>query len=791
MGSVDSGLDTIGTQNPADLNPGLRTTSLNGAGAGRDPYSSAAIGAGYSAGDYEGLVGRAGGGLPRSSSSGLDGLGGGADGLSGSATQGYEQLLRRGATSHLDAYTQSLQRPASGLEAYGLGGVGSVSPMDMYSAAALQTSRLYPSGVPPGLDLYTAAAAVQQQLPFEYDVGALLQAQQRAQQVAVIQQAQRLQLMQAQLEEERQRQQRALQQQILLQQRLGEPQQSTAIRQRAALGGGFANAFYGRSTSPLRPNSRQNATSPNHPSMGHPPPAPPGKPRRSNSAESWGGSIPAAGEVSVTGVADAVSRSMSQQGASPGGLCRFYTQGYCTRGSACPFQHVMPSATYGGGMERGGMERDLPGRGDGGREKHEHYAPSYLGDPKISPRGRDRSRPGVGGHNGASGVGAPASHAPPSPSGARRKQGDTGPIPNGYRHPSRDREVDGDRHVVRPGHAGGGSPPHDGMASRQYTSLEELSGQVFATAKDQHGCRFLQRKFDEGGADEVAKVFDEILAHIQELMIDPFGNYLVQKLLEVCSDSQRMEVILRVTANGELVQISQNMHGTRAVQKLIETVSGEEQVGMVVRSLQTGVVTLIKDLNGNHVIQRCLQRLASEDSQFIYDAASVYCVDIATHRHGCCVLQRCIDFASIPQRERLVGNFAEHALVLSQDAFGNYVVQYILDLNLPWATEEVVRRLEGVFPFLSQQKFSSNVVEKCLKLASDEYRARIVEELTKSQKLGQLLQDPYANYVIQSALTVSKGALHAALVDAIRPHIQALRSSPYGKRILARTNLKK
>lgn len=54
---------------------------------------------------------------------------------------------------------------------------------------------------------------------------------------------------------------------------------------------------------------------------------------------------------------------------------------------------------------------------------------------------------------------------------------------------------------------------------------------------------------------------------------------------------------------------------TRAVQKLIETLKSPEQVSMVIASLQPGVVTLIKDLNGNHVVQRCLQRLGTDDSQ--------------------------------------------------------------------------------------------------------------------------------------------------------------------------------
>ncbi len=88
--------------------------------------------------------------------------------------------------------------------------------------------------------------------------------------------------------------------------------------------------------------------------------------------------------------------------------------------------------------------------------------------------------------------------------------------------------------------------------------------------------------------------------------------------------------------------------------------------------------------------------------------------------------------------------------------YRNYVVQYILDLKTAWSSTEVMVRLEGNYAFLSTQKFSSNVVEKCLKLGVEEPRARLVRELMTSPHLGQLLQDQYANYVIQSALSVCK-----------------------------------
>jgi hypothetical protein len=55
-------------------------------------------------------------------------------------------------------------------------------------------------------------------------------------------------------------------------------------------------------------------------------------------------------------------------------------------------------------------------------------------------------------------------------------------------------------------------------------------------------------------------------------------------------------------------------------------------------------------------------------------------------------------------------------LCSSQDAFGNYVVQYVLELGQSEASQAIITQLNSHFAELSMQKFSSNVVERCLKL---------------------------------------------------------------------------
>jgi len=214
-------------------------------------------------------------------------------------------------------------------------------------------------------------------------------------------------------------------------------------------------------------------------------------------------------------------------------------------------------------------------------------------------------------------------------------------------------------------------------------------------------------------------------------------------------------------------------------------------------------VGLIQDLNGNHVIQKCLHKMEPNDNQFIYDAVAQHCVQVSTHRHGCCVMQRCIDHATYQQKLQLVSEIKLAALSLVQDAFGNYVVQYALDLDIPNLATELIMVLQTKLLYLARQKFSSNVVEKCLKVGNSLCVTRVLRELMDEdpnpevlnptpsphpeiiqQNLVELLQDSYGNYVIQTCL--SEGAVKSTkeylrMVNLLNPYVHQLRNAPYIK----------
>ncbi|KAL6525955.1 hypothetical protein OROHE_015479 [Orobanche hederae] len=328
------------------------------------------------------------------------------------------------------------------------------------------------------------------------------------------------------------------------------------------------------------------------------------------------------------------------------------------------------------------------------------------------------------------------------------------------------------------------------MPSRRpiYSSLNDLRGKIFMAAKDQLGCRFLQNKFEEGDREDIHMIFTEVKDHICELMTDQFGNYLIQKFFKVCSEEQMTQLLyLLIKDERKFKEICSDMHGTRAVQKLLEHLTTPEQRSVVIAVLRRITLALIKNNNGQHVIQHCLKYFPNEDNKHILNVVADNCLDVATDKSGCCVLQQCLTHSVGESRDRLIAQITSNALVLSEHPYGNYVVQYILGFKIVQVTSDIMAQLSGNYVSLSMNKYGSNVVEQCLKQSEGDEALPIIEELIHSPNFLRVLQDPYGNYVAQSALMVSKGEAQHTMVRLVLVNYPFLHSHPHGKRVLART----
>lgn len=300
--------------------------------------------------------------------------------------------------------------------------------------------------------------------------------------------------------------------------------------------------------------------------------------------------------------------------------------------------------------------------------------------------------------------------------------------------------------------------------------LSLLTLEIPRLAKDQYGCRFLQKRIDQSNVTNVQTrkanfkiIFTEVRGFLYELIVDPFGNYLVQRLIEYCTEED-LDFILE-SLNKRLFLISINQHGTRALQKVIEKMNNEYQLSFLKKGLTTHIIELIKDLNGNHVIQKILNKYPPEDCQFIYDSIIDNLLVVATHKHGCCVLQKCLNHVNSSQLSAFADAILDYNTFvrLVNDQFGNYVLQYLISINSIEVDCKLFQNLAKVgVSDLCNLKFSSNVIEKLMKncyinestlIAFSDLKFAIID-LILNTDINKLINDPYGNYVAQTLIDV-------------------------------------
>ncbi|EXJ79868.1 hypothetical protein A1O3_08153 [Capronia epimyces CBS 606.96] len=324
--------------------------------------------------------------------------------------------------------------------------------------------------------------------------------------------------------------------------------------------------------------------------------------------------------------------------------------------------------------------------------------------------------------------------------------------------------------------------------------LKDIYNHVVEFSGDQHASRFIQQKLETANSDEKEQIFKEIQPNVLQLMTDVFGNYVIQKLFEHGNQSQKK--VLANQMKGHVLHLSLQMYGCRVVQKAFEHVLTDQQASLVKEldgpNLQ--ILKVVKDQNGNHVVQKAIERIPGDHIQFIVDAHRGQVAKMSTHQYGCRVVQRMLEYCR-PQAKRVIlDELLEYILPLISDSYGNYVVQHIIQNGEPRDRRHVVDIVLQQLLTFSKHKFASNIVEKSIDYADADQRAKILCGLTAPDEQGVtpvlgLMRDQYGNYVLQKVHSQLQGAELLTLEAEMKRNYPVLRRTSYGKQVMAMEKL--
>ena len=334
--------------------------------------------------------------------------------------------------------------------------------------------------------------------------------------------------------------------------------------------------------------------------------------------------------------------------------------------------------------------------------------------------------------------------------------------------------------------------------SNNKEKIKNYNEKLILTIKSQNGSKAIQKKIEEKTTDFTSKLYEQIKYNLLEIINDQYGNYVIQKLVENC-DTKIISSMLKKLSycqnfennflnKNNLYEISINRYGTRALQKMLDNLSSsmtEEDINIIIKFCRGNVYSMIKDINGNHVIQSIIENIQNKDYLSpIYKEMTENIVNILKTKSGsCCVFPIVLNNINDDDLDVMINVIIDNIDKLINDENGNFSIQRIItNLNENDYNNRIFCYIQDKIVKLSVQKFSSNVIETFL-INIPNYKDKIINKIKESNNIIILLSDKYGNYIIQKALSYANIDDFNIMIKYIKNNIKTLKQTSHGKKI--------
>ena len=297
------------------------------------------------------------------------------------------------------------------------------------------------------------------------------------------------------------------------------------------------------------------------------------------------------------------------------------------------------------------------------------------------------------------------------------------------------------------------NPKNNNSATLSLKKLLEMNDQnLFNYIITQKGSREAQNIIKKVNETEVELIISKLKKYFSDITIDKYGNYFSQKLMQICLPSQRIQLLKSI--NGRFVEIANNSFGTHPLQSLIEIINMPEEKKIVLSYILNNETLLALDSKGTHVLQKFISSTKDEERYELNQNLINLISQLIVNPFGVCVLIQLVKHTKDKNITKKLANYITEGGPLSfiQHPYANYAVQSLIcNTDLSYC-EKIIDTIVQNYLSLSMQKFSSNVVENCIKYGKENIVKKIFKNIVEQEKLESLLNNNYGNFVLEKLI---------------------------------------
>ncbi|KAI9673320.1 MAG: hypothetical protein M1829_004086 [Trizodia sp. TS-e1964] len=252
---------------------------------------------------------------------------------------------------------------------------------------------------------------------------------------------------------------------------------------------------------------------------------------------------------------------------------------------------------------------------------------------------------------------------------------------------------------------------------------------------DQQASIFLQQKLKIGTAEQKFEIVEAIVAQAYPLMINRFGNFLVQRCFEHGTPEQVIAIANAI--RGNTLNLSMDSFGCHVVQKAFDSVP-EDYKAIMVHELLRRIPETVIHRYACHVWQKLFELRWSDSPpqimKYVNEALRGMWHEVALGETGSLVVQNIFENCLEEDKRPCINEVLASIDIVAHGQFGNWCIQHICEHGLP---ADRSRAIDHVIRFASEysmDQFASKVVEKCLKIGGGEFLERYLERVCEGRQ---------------------------------------------------------
>ena len=243
-----------------------------------------------------------------------------------------------------------------------------------------------------------------------------------------------------------------------------------------------------------------------------------------------------------------------------------------------------------------------------------------------------------------------------------------------------------------------------------------------------------------------------------KIMKNIYGNYFFQQMIKD-SENSIISLILSFISE-DFINISKDSSGTFSIQALLDQISSIEEEKAILKFIHGHEMELAFDKNATHVLQKLVLLFPDNHRKELNKVILNNIIQLCLDSNGICLVKNFIRTNTlIDEKKRINDIFTKNLNVLAESPFGNYGIQYLMELWNNKMLSDIKNKIMKNLYNLSMEQYSSNVVEKAIEIFDGEYRENLIKQLCFEDNFITLLNNKFGRFVLYKAVNYMNNEL--------------------------------